>query len=191
MTSCYCCCCCSCCCCQLRIHRSPICFKHPLCSFKRSNGMKFSSQCDSNCDKCFESVWSEFQWIVVPTGGDDSTLSLSLSLLLMDENCTQYISPLPFNASYHSIMTWAMTFDRVTFPGKAQAGSVTWWLDHFFDIWPFTEVKLCPGMIKNCQRRFQILPNTKSTLKNLPKWRKFAKSGHTAGAQTVTSDFNA
>ena len=82
MTSCYCCCCCSCCCCQLRIHRSPICFKHPLCSFKRSNGMKFSSQCDSNCDKCFESVWSEFQWIVVPTGGDDSTLSLSLSLSL-------------------------------------------------------------------------------------------------------------
>ena len=31
---------------------------------------------------------------------------------------------------------------------------------------------------KICQGRFKSMPNTKLTLKELPKWRNFAKSGH-------------
>ena len=63
---------------------------------------------------------------------------------------------------------------------------MTRWLDFLFNIWPSTTVKNCPKALKICQRRFTNFPNTKTihtdlpeTLILLPKWRNFAKSGHT------------
>ena len=50
--------------------------------------------------------------------------------------------------------------------------------------------------IKEFQRRFNILPHVKYTLKQLPKtlniltlWQKFAKSGHTVWAQLLARTF--
>ena len=58
----------------------------------------------------------------------------------------------------------------------------------FFSIWTFTSMKICPKVYKFFQSRFNILPISKwtleklpKTLKILPKWRNFAKSGHTPG----------
>ena len=63
--------------------------------------------------------------------------------------------------------------------------SVTRWLE-FFHFWLLTTIQICPKFIKICQSRFTILRNTKYSLKSLPKileslpkWRYFAKSGHT------------
>ena len=58
----------------------------------------------------------------------------------------------------------------------------------FFNIWPFATMKISPIMSQICQSKLSILPNKKVTFKNLPKtckllpkWRNFAKSGHTGG----------
>ena len=47
-------------------------------------------------------------------------------------------------------------------------------------------MKICPIALQICQNKLKILPNTKWTLSKwpkcfniLPKWRNFAKSGHT------------
>ena len=59
----------------------------------------------------------------------------------------------------------------------------------FFNIWPFTWTEICPMGYKICQSSSKILPNSKypppkkkspNTVKILPNWRNFAKSGHTA-----------
>ena len=56
----------------------------------------------------------------------------------------------------------------------------------FFNIWPFAAVKIVPILSQICQSKLSILPNKKQTFKilpktcnPLPKWRNFAKSGHT------------
>ena len=56
----------------------------------------------------------------------------------------------------------------------------------FFNICAFTKLKNCAEAYKICQSKFQIFPNTKWTLSKwpkffniMPKWRNFAKSGHT------------
>ena len=56
----------------------------------------------------------------------------------------------------------------------------------FFNICSFTAMKMGPMTNKVYQSSFKIQPNTKFTLKilpktskSLPKWRNFAKSGHT------------
>ena len=43
----------------------------------------------------------------------------------------------------------------------------------FFNVWPFTSLKICPMQYKICQRRSKIFPNSKQTLKN---WA-FCQSG--------------
>ena len=61
----------------------------------------------------------------------------------------------------------------------------------FFNIWRFPSMKICLKVYKICQSRFKILPNGKltleklpKTLKILPKWRNFAKSGHIGAPST-------
>ena len=54
--------------------------------------------------------------------------------------------------------------------------SVTRWLDHFINIWPFTKIKIYPTSIIFWQSRLKILPN----------WANFAKSGHTGCNKTQT-----
>ena len=49
----------------------------------------------------------------------------------------------------------------------------------FFNFWPFTTMKISPIMSQIYQSNLSILPYKKLTVKNLPKWRNFAKSGHT------------
>ena len=64
----------------------------------------------------------------------------------------------------------------------------------FYNIWPLAIMIISPIMSQICQSRLSILPNRKQTVKNLPrtckllpKWRNFAKSGHTAwGCDTVS-----
>ena len=58
----------------------------------------------------------------------------------------------------------------------------------FFNIWPFATMKISPIMSQICQSQLSILPNNKWTVKTLsktgkllPKWRNFARSGHTGG----------
>ena len=58
--------------------------------------------------------------------------------------------------------------------------SVTRWLDYFSIFWPFAMMKISPIMSQICHSRLSILRNKKYTIKNLPKWRNFAKSGHLA-----------
>ena len=57
----------------------------------------------------------------------------------------------------------------------------------FFNIRPFTSMKICPKVFKICQSRLKILRSNKWTLERLsktfgilPKWQAFAKSGHAA-----------
>ena len=49
----------------------------------------------------------------------------------------------------------------------------------------FFQLQHLPSRIKICQSRFKVLRNTKNTLEffqrlHSPKWRNFAKSGHTS-----------
>ena len=60
----------------------------------------------------------------------------------------------------------------------------------FYNIWPLAIMIISPIMSHICQSRLSILPNRKQTVKNLPrtckllpKWRNFAKSGHTGCRQ--------
>ena len=48
-------------------------------------------------------------------------------------------------------------------------GSVTRWLDYFFNIGLFTAMSICPTAYKIGQSSFKILPNPNSTLQWLPK----------------------
>ena len=64
--------------------------------------------------------------------------------------------------------------------------SVTRWLDHLFNIWPFSTMRICPILFLSWQSELTILPNTKWTYSKWPKfinvvleWQNFAKSGHT------------
>ena len=65
-----------------------------------------------------------------------------------------------------------------------QRTSVTRCLDCFFNIWPFTTMKIYPKAYKKSQNGFTTLPNIKSTFQMLLKiskfWLNFVKSGHTA-----------
>ena len=56
----------------------------------------------------------------------------------------------------------------------------------FVNIWPFVANEISPIMSQIDPSRLNILPNNKYTVKKLPetcklwpKWRNFAKSGHT------------
>ena len=58
-------------------------------------------------------------------------------------------------------------------------------------------MKISPVMSQICQSQLSILPNKKWTVKNspktgklLPKWRNFAKSGHTQVASFSESGIN-
>ena len=64
--------------------------------------------------------------------------------------------------------------------------SVTRWLDHFFNFWPFETMEICPivtfakidsmfcQILTKHSNYWQIISNI------LPKWQHFDKSGHTA-----------
>ena len=67
-------------------------------------------------------------------------------------------------------------------------GSVTRWLQHVLNIWPFRTTRICSKLQIFCQSRLKIwpIPNWCSyklpkTLNFLPKWWNFAKSRHTGG----------
>ena len=67
-------------------------------------------------------------------------------------------------------------------------GSVTRWLQHVLNIWPFRTTRICSILQIFCQSRLKIwpIPNWCSyklpkTLNFLPKWWNFAKSRHTGG----------
>ena len=51
--------------------------------------------------------------------------------------------------------------------------SVTRWSDCFFNIWPFTMMKFCPGHTKSPKQGFTTLPRIKQTFKMLPKICKY------------------
>ena len=57
--------------------------------------------------------------------------------------------------------------------------SVTRWRDHFFNIWPFTQMKFWTNSTQNCQSRFEN--SAKFSINSTPKncWRlfKFFQSG--------------
>ena len=64
--------------------------------------------------------------------------------------------------------------------------SVTRWKNYFSKIWPFRKIKIWPNAWNICHGRYKMFTSTKLTLKLLPKtftilpkWRNFAKSGHT------------
>ena len=64
----------------------------------------------------------------------------------------------------------------------------------FFNISPFTANTICQIADQICQSRFKSMPNTNENIKILPKsfkvlpkWRTFAKSGHT-GWDVLVSD---
>ena len=63
---------------------------------------------------------------------------------------------------------------------------MTRWLYYLFYFWLFTIIKICSIAYRICQNCLKVLPNKKYTLSKWPKyyngeprWRKFAKSGHT------------
>ena len=67
------------------------------------------------------------------------------------------------------------------------ADSVTRWLEYLFNIWAFAKIFMSPKAFKNYLIMLKILPNTiymlskcPKTIKKIPKWRNFAKSGHTS-----------
>ena len=62
-------------------------------------------------------------------------------------------------------------------PGIIWQSSATRWLDYLFNIGPFTAMNIWSNTIKMAKVGSQKLPNI---LKCSPKWRNFAKSGHTA-----------
>ena len=64
--------------------------------------------------------------------------------------------------------------------------SVTRRLDYLFNFWPFIMRKICLITLKDSQNKLTVLQNTKWTILKwseffniAPKWRSFAKSGHT------------
>ena len=50
---------------------------------------------------------------------------------------------------------------------KKFVGSVTRWLDHLFNIWPFTTMKVAPMEYIICKNRLRILPNTELNLNKI------------------------
>ena len=46
----------------------------------------------------------------------------------------------------------------------------------FFNIWPFTSMKICPKVYKVSQSRFKILPNCIWTFENCPRLCRFCQS---------------
>ena len=69
---------------------------------------------------------------------------------------------------------------------RAGSRTVTRWLDYLANIWPFTTMNIRPKHLqfnKVSSIFFQVLyesfQNVKSFFYIMPKWRNFAKSGHT------------